>query len=201
MQTLTHPAYANKSSISSPPARKATSKLLAVIALVAVSASAQADSYYTFNFTDGTDIGNGTLTVNASDLATAGTLDVTGGAYVGAYNLFLGGPSITNGPFYVATGGFDYFNNLVYPAGNPLLDTGGLDFLGSSGGVATGFQIWGNAANNYSLAVNNATGNVYYNGGGAAFTLTTVATPIPAALWMAGSALAGAFGFMRRKVA
>ncbi|PZN87939.1 MAG: hypothetical protein DM484_00150 [Candidatus Methylumidiphilus alinenensis] len=85
----------------------------------------------------------------------------------------------------------------MYTAGNPYLDNSGLLFASDTLGTLPQINIYGNGANNLYSFWSYVNGG--YNVGSDNVTLT--ATPIPAAIWMVGSALAGAFGFMRRKLA
>ncbi len=172
---------------------KTSIKLLSAIALVVASASASAAS---FNFTDGTNAGNFSLnTTNISvgtEWATTGTLNVTGGVDTGTYTLVALGPTST-----IPSPGVFFADNVVYTAGNPYLDNSGLLFASDTLGTLPQINIYGNGANNlYSFWS-------YVNGGYNVQNdnVTLTATPIPAAIWMVGSALAGAFGFMRRKLA
>jgi len=217
MKTLTNPALVNKGSFAPP--RKPLIKWLAVIALVATSASAQADSTtnYTFSLSDipygGSDKGFGTLTVNSSGLAIAGTLNLfaDAGEVTGSFNL------VTSDPIgWVST------DNLVNPNGNPpvgwisisgnntnYLDSLGLIFAGGVKGQPGSINILSNSnfgtnMGNYTLTAINSGLSGYVNDS-MTFTLTPSAppptpTPVPAAIWMVGSTLAGTFGFMRRKM-
>jgi hypothetical protein len=100
----------------------------------------------TFTFVIGTQIGSGDLI--AADLgggellATAGDLSVTGGSDVGLYQLFPGGPGVTASP-----GGSFNYDDLLFPAQNPVVDFDGLLFLG--GGLQV--NLFGNGASNYSF--------------------------------------------------
>jgi len=167
--------------------------LLSAIALVVASASASAASF-SFNFTDGTNAGNFSLnTTNISvgtEWATTGTLNVTGGVDTGTYTLVALGPTSTT----PSPGAFSA-DNVVYTAGNPYLDNSGLLFATDTSGTPIQINIFGNGTNPYSFWS-------WENGGyKGSDNVTLTATPIPAAIWMVGSALAGAFGFMRRKLA
>src|SRR5580704_8262916 len=83
----------------------------------------------TFTFVIGTQVGTGTLI--AADLgggellATAGSLTVTGLLDAGTYSLFPGPPTATASP-----GGFFHYDDLLFPAQNPVVDNYGLLFLG-----------------------------------------------------------------------
>ena len=102
----------------------------------------------TFTFTVGPQSGFGVLTSadlgGGQLLATAGTLDVTGGSNLGTYSLYPGGPAITLSP----AGAFQ-IDNLVFPAQDPPVDFYGLLFLG--GGLEV--NLWGNSLDNYSFYV------------------------------------------------
>ena len=135
-----------------------------------------------FSFSIGADAGHGTWSTtaqaNGGFLVTAGTLTVTAtddGNNLGLYTVYPGGPNLTVSP----NGGFDY-DNLLYPAGIPVLSTaGGPLFINSSG-----FEInlWGNSpADNYSFYGSSAaSGSSYpYQDTGTPFTLNMSAAPDP----------------------
>ena len=114
----------------------------------------------TFTFGIGAQTGSGVLTSQnlggGELLATAGTLNVTGGTDIGPYALFPGGPGVTTSP-----GSAFLFDNLVFPALNPTLDMDGLLFVGNGREI----NIWGNSASNYSYYT--------YMGGGYTTTVTS----------------------------
>lgn len=118
---------------------------------------------FNFAFSLGTDIGYGTL--NSTDnedgefLAIGGNLNVTGGQDVGAYLLSPGGPGRTLSPSE-----FFYYDNLLYPSVNPLIDINGLLFFSDDLEV----NIYSNAPSDYELDDNTG----YTGTPGAAFTLT-----------------------------
>ncbi len=107
---------------------------------------------YTFNIAPET--GYGTLNTidlgNDQFLATAGSLTVTGGADVGTYPLYPGGPGFTQSPL----GAFDY-DNVLYVSTDPPLDMDGLLF------TVPGLEIniWGNSPGNYSFYDSTGGGN------------------------------------------
>jgi hypothetical protein len=111
--------------------------------LGAPSSSTVIDFSFTINVTE-TAYGS----VNVSDqgggkwLATSGSLTVTGGSDVGTWTLIPGGPGMVNSPL----GAFRY-DNLITPAANPVLDTGGLLF----GITGKELNVWGTGANTYSF--------------------------------------------------
>jgi hypothetical protein len=76
-------------------------------------------------------------------LATSGSLTVTGGSDLGTWTLIAGGPGMVGSP----NGAFTY-DNLISPAANPVLDTGGLLF-GIAGNKE--LNVWGTGANTYSF--------------------------------------------------
>jgi hypothetical protein len=105
-----------------------------------------------FSFTLGANTAYGS--VNVTDrgggvwLATSGSLTVTGGADVGTWTLYPGGPGVTTSPL----GSFNY-DDVITPANNPTLDTDGLLFrIGTKE-----LNVWGNSANNYSFYDSTAT--------------------------------------------
>jgi hypothetical protein len=83
-----------------------------------------------------TDIGNGEF------LATAGTLTLTGGQDAGTYTLYPGGPGNTGSP-----SGYFSFNDVLYPAVNPVIDNQGLLFTKGTFEI----NIFSNGANNYEF--------------------------------------------------
>jgi hypothetical protein len=101
---------------------------------------------FDFTFAIAPETGFGSLNTidmgNDQFLATAGSLTVTGGADVGAYPLYPGGPGVTVSPL----GAFD-FDDVLYPSTNPPLDLDGLLFTGPGLEI----NIWGNSLNNYSF--------------------------------------------------
>jgi hypothetical protein len=109
----------------------------------------------TFTFVIGSETGNGTLTTtdlgSGELLATAGTLNVTGGSAIGSYPLYPGGPAVTTSP----AGAFLY-DNLFFPTEDPALDGDGLLFTGGGG---LEINIWGNGTDNYSFYTGYSSGN------------------------------------------
>jgi hypothetical protein len=106
-----------------------------------------------FSFTLGANTAYGSVNVTDQGggvwLATSGSLTVTGGADVGTWTLYPGGPGTTNSPL----GSFIY-NDVIRPANNPALDTDGLLFrIGTKE-----LNVWGNSANNYSFYDSTARG-------------------------------------------
>jgi len=104
-------------------------------------------------FNVGQDIGSASLNVtdtgNGNFLATGGTLTITSsldGTYLGTYALYPGGPGTTTSP----AGAF-YYDNVIYPTTDPVLDDDGLLFTGN--GIEV--NIWGNSPGNYSFYESN----------------------------------------------
>ena len=114
-------------------------KSLSAITLMLASASASAN-YFTFDFTDGANIGSGSFFTDAENIATAGTLTVTGGADVGTYTLL----NYTGGGLTISPYGAFQFDNQVYPSSDPILNSNGLLFTGFLDGNALEINIWGN---------------------------------------------------------
>ena len=119
-----------------------------------VSKGGDGDPTFQFSYSDSSgNVANGTLTATdlggGQYLATGGTLTVTGGADVGTYSLYPGGPGVTTSP----SGAFIY-DNVVTSGSNPFLDVDGLLFTG--GGLE--INIWGNSPNNYSFYSSNVSG-------------------------------------------
>lgn len=101
-----------------------------------------------------TDVGNGEFN------ATGGFLTVTGGADVGSYPLWPGGPGVVHSP-----SGFFVYDNDLFPSMDPLIDTvGGPLFI--SGGLEINLFAYG--PDSYSFY--DSTG---YNHTGSSFTLNT----------------------------
>jgi len=128
----------------------------------------------TFTFSIGAQTGNGTLTAqdlgSGEMLATTGSLTVTGGSDLGTYALYPGGPGVTTSP----AGAF-VFDDLIFPAADPTLDTDGVVFAGAGKEI----NIWGNSAGNYSFYT--YTGGTYTTQvtSGGTFTPTVNANPDP----------------------
>jgi hypothetical protein len=112
-----------------------------------------------FSFTLGANTANGSVNVTESPvgsgkwLATSGSLVVTGGADVGTWTLYPGGPGVTNSPL----GSFQ-FDNLIYPANNSAtgdaLDVEGLLFrIGTKE-----LNVWGQSAGVYNFYDSTAAG-------------------------------------------
>jgi hypothetical protein len=108
--------------------------------------AAPSSTVINFSFALGANTAYGSVNVTDQGggvwLATSGSLTVTGGADAGTWTLIPGGPAMTTSPL----GGFTY-DNLVTPANNPVLDTGGLLF----GITGKELNVWGTGANTYSF--------------------------------------------------
>jgi hypothetical protein len=116
---------------------------------IALGASASS-TVINFSFTLGANIAYGSVNVtdqgNGSWLATSGSLIVTGGADVGTWTLFPGGPGVTNSPLRSFQ-----FDDLIYPANNSAtgdaLDVDGLLFrIGTKE-----LNVWGQSAGTYNF--------------------------------------------------
>jgi hypothetical protein len=163
-------------------------KIIALLVLTFLYTTANAATY-SFNVTAGSNVGSGSLVTDATGFATSGSLVMTSGADIGTFTLFSGGVSPTVSPY-----GAFIFDNLTYNGSAIDLDWYGLLFVGNGLEI----NIWGNGAGNpYSFWSHNGSSyNVSSNA--AAFTMTA-ATPIPAAVWLFGSALVGLAGVGKRK--
>jgi hypothetical protein len=99
-----------------------------------------------FSFTIAPQTAYGSLNVTDQGggvwLATAGSLTVTGGSDVGTYPLIPGGPGMVTSP-----AGCFFYDNLITPSANPVMDTGGLLF--GVGGKE--INVWGTGTNTYSF--------------------------------------------------
>ena len=101
---------------------------------------------FAFTFAIAPETGYGSLNTidlgNDQFLATDGGLTVTGGADVGTYPLYPGGPGVTTSPL-----GAFFYDNVVSVSTDPPLDDDGLLF------TAPGLEIniWGNSPGNYSF--------------------------------------------------
>jgi hypothetical protein len=130
-----------------------------------------------FTFTINAQTGSGKVVATSqgagSYLATLGSLTVTGVNDIGAYVLVAGGPGTATSPLGV----FNY-DNVLFPATNPVMDGQGLLFNNSSG-----FEInlWGNSMNNYEYDDHAATGGYLHDQTGSPFTLNMSTAPDPGA--------------------
>jgi hypothetical protein len=141
MKTSVNPALVKTGAI--PSVANVFIQSLAAIALLMASATASAN-LYAFSFDDGSNSGNGLLTV-VGNHAIAGTLTLTGGSDLGTFYLFPGGPTYTDSP----SGKF-YFDNSVFPSANPTLTDAGLLFYGTVGhpGTPGGYNFEANLFSN-----------------------------------------------------
>ena len=191
--------------------RKINKQLLVAVAAMALTSGKVSAASFAFTFTgsDGT-VARGLLN-ETGGIATAGSGTITSpGLAVHTQNIYLlpGGPSVFS---YRFGGGTDLIaDNILNPVNNPYLTYNGLDFNVGSPTYDTshngvGFNLWGNGPNNYytgflagptSSSSTPGNGILYYSKDGS-FVLTQ--TPIPAALFFVGPALAGIFGFVRLK--
>ena len=129
-----------------------------------------------FTFSIGGQIGFGVLTTadlgGGQLLATAGTVRVTGGSNLGTYSLFPGGAGVTQSPNLAFM-----FDNLMFPAQNPVVDNFGLVFL--SGG--TQINLFGNIKNDpdsYSFEAWNS-GNYITKIDGVPGSITPIINTVP----------------------
>ena len=126
----------------------------------------------TFTFSIGPQGGSGVLTSadlgGGQLLATAGTLTVSAGSNIGTYSLYPGGPGVNTSP-----GGAFLFDDLMFPARDPVLDVDGLLFQGGGNEV----NIWGNSPGNYSFYSWNS--GTYITTVTSAGTVTPVVSPVP----------------------
>ncbi|MGD0990097.1 MAG: hypothetical protein ABR874_19980 [Candidatus Sulfotelmatobacter sp.] len=124
------------------------------VALSAAPSTSAFEPLFDFTFDIPPETGYGSLNTtdinNGQFLATAGSLTVTGGADIGTYPLYPGGPGVTVSPF----GSFDY-DNILYPSIDPPLDLDGLLFTGPGLEI----NIWGNSPGNYSYYDSTGGGN------------------------------------------
>jgi len=175
--------------------------LLAIVAICGASCLAKniqgagipavgADPQYLLTFNIGGNVGSALL--NTTDLGggqflvTSGTLDVTAGGDIGTYPVIPGGPAVFGVP------GFNV-DNVLYPAGDPILDVYGLAF--GSGSLT--INIWGNGPGNYSFYSYDGNYNVAYDGPG---TATATAVPEPTSLLLLSSGLLGIARITARKI-
>jgi hypothetical protein len=160
-------------------------KLIALLAFVCLSTAANA-SNLAFTVNAGANVGTGSLVTDTTGLATSGSLELTSGL-VGIYSLFAGGPAVTNSPF----GAFMY-NNMTYNGASVELDVWGLLFVGNGYEI----NIWGNGVGNpYSFYAATSAGTYVVSSDAA----SVAPVPVPAAVWLFGSAFIGLVGIGKRK--
>jgi hypothetical protein len=151
------------------------------------------DPMFDFSFSIGPDMGYGSL--NTVDIgggmfsAIGGSLTVTGGLDIGTYALSPGGPGVTISPF-----GAFAFDDVIYPASNPLLDVWGLLFSG--GGLE--INIWGNTPDNYSFYSHNGASYSVTDDSVATFRASAVSEPPTLMLLGAGLLGLGMLGWRRK---
>jgi len=134
--------------------------------------------------------GSGTLTTGTAVGAGFDVLQLTG-SIGGAPVILLGG---TPGGATLSPSGAFIFDNIVFPAADPVLDVDGL-LIAISGEEG---NIWGNGTpGSYTYYTHN--GSFYdYTNGSVSFTLT--AAPEPASFAILGAGLLG-LGWVRRRLA
>jgi hypothetical protein len=161
-------------------------KLVAILTLVCLSAVANA-SNLSFNVNAGANIGTAAVVTDIAGLATSGSLVLTSGL-VGTYSLhaYAGAPVQKISPL----GAFIY-NNMTYSGAAADLDIYGLLFVGNGLEI----NIWGNGVGNpYSFYAYNGSSFIV-SSNAASFA----AVPVPAAVWLFGSAFIGLAGMVKRK--
>lgn len=162
-------------------------KLVAILAFACLSTVANA-SNLSFTVNAGTNIGTGSVVTDAVGLATSGSLVLTSGL-VGTYSLlaYTGAPEQKISPL----GAFMY-NNMTYNGTAADLDVYGLLFVGNGLEI----NIWGNGAGNpYSFYAYNGSSFIV-SSNSASFSSSV---PVPAAIWLFGSAFIGLVGLGKRK--
>jgi hypothetical protein len=162
-------------------------KLIAILTFVCLSTTANA-SNLDFTVNAGANIGTGSLVTDATGLATSGSLELTSGL-VGIYSLFAGGPAQTTSPF----GAFIY-NNMTYNGAAVDLDVWGLLFVGNGYEI----NIWGNGVGNPN-SFYAATDRSTYVVSSTAASFAPVTVPVPATVWLFGSAFLGIIGMGKYK--
>ncbi|MDD5113197.1 MAG: hypothetical protein PHC94_04220 [Methylobacter sp.] len=136
---------------------------------------------------------NGLIHLNGlSDLTITLQTD-TGSSTKPAFSLYQGWDTSTT-PFVRAG---SYINNISNPLG-----TVGLNYLGqastsTAGGVAS-YTFTNLTGGNYTLLLggNGTSSDIFGNG---SYKLTLTSVPVPFAVWLFGSAMAGLIGFRRNR--
>jgi hypothetical protein len=171
-------------------------KIVALLVLIGLSTVANADAF-SFNINAGDNLGIGSIITDTTGLATSGSLTMSSGSVMGIYDLFSGGGS----PTYSPSNRF-IFNNKTYNSAAVDLDIYGLLFVGNGLEI----NIWGNGTGNpYSFwSWNGSSYNI--NSNTASFSLAPAnspmgvqAVPVPAAIWLFGSAIIGLLGMSKKK--
>jgi hypothetical protein len=150
-----------------------------------------ADPIGTFKYNDGSNVASAlidyTILGPGLDLATSGTLTVTGGNAIGTYNLISGGPAT-----FLSPEGAFLANNLLHPGSDPLLDNWGLLF----GNGSTEINIWGDSPGVYSFwAYTPSAGYEVASTGSAAVSFS----PEPSSIAIAALGGLGLFGYLIRR--
>jgi len=192
-------------------------RLMTVVVFMIVCAAALKANSFTWTDTGTGFFASGTL--NATNIgggvyvANSGTGTATGSIFNGdSLTLWAGA---NNGSTQYSPSGLFYFDNLLFPNSYPVLDSGGLLFIGTTSGGD--LNIWGNGPDSPYSTWTEVGGSYILTDNNSTFTLAPVLetgsfgtgsgpgsaaqAPEPSALVLLGSGLIALARKMKRKIA